>query len=69
MNDPLLIVIVAILPSVVVFLTAFYAIRNFLGSRAAERGAERTVELRRDDRRQVLPLRLQAYERLTLFLE
>lgn len=69
MNDPVVQVLVAILPSVVVFLTAFYAIRHFLGARSAERHAEQMAGLRKDDHKQVLPLRLQAYERLTLFLE
>lgn len=69
MNDPVVLVLVAIMPSVVVFLTAFYSIRHFLGARSAERQAERIAETRKDDHKQVLPLRLQAYERLTLFLE
>ncbi len=65
MNDPLLLILVALLPSVVVFLTAFYLIKHFLG----ERSKERYHDVRKDDHRHVLPLRLQAYERLTLFLE
>lgn len=69
MNDPLVLALVAIMPSVVVFLTAFYTIRHFLGARSAERQAERVAEARKDDHKHVLPLRLQAYERLTLFLE
>ena len=69
MNDPVVLVLVAIMPSVVVFLTAFYTIRHFLRARSAERGADRMAELRQDDRKQVLPLRLQAYERLTLLLQ
>lgn len=69
MNDPVVLVLVAIMPSVVVFLTAFYAIRHFLGARAKERQMERLAESRTEDRKQVLPLRLQAYERFTLFLE
>lgn len=69
MNDPVVLVLVAILPSVVVFLTAFYTIRHFVGARTAERQAEHMAGMRTDDRKQVLPLRLQAYERLTLFLE
>lgn len=69
MNDPVVLVLVAILPSVVVFLTSFYAIRHFMGASSRERHAEQMLELRRDDRKQVLPLRLQAYERLALYLE
>ncbi len=69
MSDPLVLILVAILPSVVVFLTSFYAIRHFMAARASERRAEDMAEFRRDDRKQVLPLRLQAYERLSLYLE
>lgn len=69
MTDPTLIVIIALLPSVVVFLTAFYLIRGFLAAQNAERLAAHRMAQSQDDRRQTLPLRLQAYERLTLFLE
>ncbi|MCB0767239.1 MAG: hypothetical protein KDB95_08525 [Flavobacteriales bacterium] len=69
MNDPLVQVLVAVLPSVVVFLTAFYILKQFFNSRAAERAAERMAEVRKDDHKHTLPLRLQAYERLALFAE
>lgn len=65
MNDPVVLVLVAILPSIVVFLTAFYLIKQFTGARMSER----ITELKKDDHKQVLPLRLQAYERITLLLE
>ncbi len=65
MNDPLILVLVAILPSVVVFLTSFYAIKQFMGARQSER----VTELRKEDHKHALPLRLQAYERLALFTE
>ena len=65
MNDPLILVLVAILPSVVVFLTSFYAIKQFMVARQSER----ITELRKDDHKHALPLRLQAYERLALFTE
>jgi hypothetical protein len=65
MNDPLVLVLIAILPSVVVFLTAFQLFKQFIAGRTNERVAE----LRKEDRRHTLPLRLQAYERLTLFAE
>jgi hypothetical protein len=32
MNDPLVLILVAILPSVVVFLTAFYLIKQFMNA-------------------------------------
>ncbi|MCC6939799.1 MAG: hypothetical protein IT226_16410 [Flavobacteriales bacterium] len=65
MNDPVVQILVAVLPSVVVFLTAFYLLKQVMG----ERSAERIAAVRKDDHKQVLPLRLQAYERLALFLE
>ena len=61
--------LVALLPSIVVFLTAFYVIKQFMGSQAAQRAAERVAEVRKEDHKHVLPLRLQAYERLALFAE
>jgi hypothetical protein len=69
MSDPTLIVLIALLPSIVVFLTAFYLIRGFLGAQNAERMATHRLAQAQDDRRHTLPLRLQAYERLALFLE
>ncbi len=65
MNDPIVQVLVALLPSVVVFLTAFYLIKQFMGTRANER----MLELKKEDHKHVLPLRLQAYERIALLLE
>lgn len=68
-GDQWLNIFLALLPSVVVFLTSFYLIRAFLNSRAQERTNERLSEFKKEDHKHVLPLRLQAYERLTLFLE
>lgn len=65
MNDPIVLVLIAILPSVVVFLTAFYLLKQVMGGRTSDRIAE----LKKEDHKHVLPLRLQAYERLTLLLE
>ena len=65
MNDPIVLVLVAILPSIVVFLTAFYLIKQFMGMRTSDRIAD----LKKEDHKHVLPLRLQAYERLVLLLE
>lgn len=59
----------AILPALVVFATAFFAIRQFLARDLVQRQTERLSDLKKDDRKHTLPLRLQAYERLTLFLE
>lgn len=68
-EDRLFDLLFAILPSLLVFLTAFYAIRQFLGQDRAARQTERSTDLKKEDRKHVLPLRLQAYERLSLFLE
>jgi len=62
-------VLLALLPSIVVFLTAFYLIRNMLQARSQERNAEWLAQIKKEDHKHALPLRLQAYERLTLFLE
>ncbi|MCB0792277.1 MAG: hypothetical protein H6595_01770 [Flavobacteriales bacterium] len=65
MNDTSTLLLLALIPSIVVFLTAFYILRQFIGREQAGRIAE----IRREDHRHTLPLRLQAYERLVLFLE
>lgn len=65
MNDPIILILVAVLPSIVVFLTSFHLIKQLMAGKATEQ----LVEVRRDDHKQILPLRLQAYERLTLFAE
>lgn len=69
MTDPIVQVLVALLPSLVVFLTAFYLIRGFLGAQNSERLASQRKDVSKDDRRHTLPLRLQGYERLTLLVE
>ena len=62
-------ILLALLPSLVVFLTAFYLIRQFLSSQARQVQGQAGKELALESRKHVLPLRLQAHERLTLFLE
>ena len=69
MTDPIVQVLVALLPSLVVFLTAFYLIRGFLAAQTGERLAAHRKDISSEDRRHTLPLRLQGYERLTLFAE
>ncbi len=68
-EDRLFDLLFAILPALVVFATAFFAIRQFLAQDLVHRQTERLTDLKKDDRKHTLPLRLQAYERLTLFLE
>lgn len=54
-----------VLPALVVFLTTWVMIRHYYKSFLRDRDQE----LFSQDRKQTLPLRLQAYERLALFLE
>lgn len=54
-----------VLPSLVVFLTAFYVTRSFYNNELKKL----EQQLRADSRKDMLPLRLQAYERLAVFLE
>ena len=64
MND-LLEILKYTLPSLIVFLTAFLLIRmNLLNEEK-----KRRHEMSREKKENILPLRLQAYERLILFLE
>ena len=65
MNEPIFLLLIALLPAVVVFLTAYHIFRQYLRSRALEQAGAQKDE----GRKQLLPLRLQAYERLALFLE
>lgn len=54
-----------ILPSLVVFITVFVLVKKFL--QAEER--RKMLEIRASMQKELLPLKLQAYERLTIFLE
>jgi len=54
-----------ILPAIIVFLTAYFLIRNFLRNEEKRRRHELTM----NQKDSILPLRLQAYERLILLLE
>ena len=58
-------ILIIILPSLIVFLTAFYIIRNFMENEQKKR----LLELRKDTQKTIIPIRLQAYERAALFLE
>ncbi|MCO6481809.1 MAG: hypothetical protein J5I62_03340 [Flavobacteriales bacterium] len=68
-GDQLFQVLLALLPSVVVFLTAFYLLRQMLTNHSREMNTKLMAEAKKEDRKQVMPLRLQAYERLMLLLE
>jgi len=54
-----------ILPAGIVFLTAFYSIKKFLDNEQKKR----LIELRKDGQKVVAPIRLQAFERVTMYLE
>lgn len=54
-----------IVPAILVLVTAFFLIKKFLDSQYRIR----LIEVKLKTQKDMLPLRLQAYERLTLFLE
>ncbi len=54
-----------LLPSLVVFLTVWYVLRTMLSAQAEQRRMELVLE----NQKLITPIRLQAYERLVLFLE
>lgn len=54
-----------ILPSVVVFLTVFYVLKQYFESE----DKKRRLDIRQSNQKTITPLRLQSYERLVLFLE
>ena len=54
-----------ILPALLVFLTVYYVLRQFFSNEAKRR----QLELRKENTNLVTPIRLQAYERMVLFME
>lgn len=63
--DPLFEIIKILLPSAIVFLTAYYLVKNFLDHESRKR----IVDLKLANQTVITPIRLQAYERVILFLE
>ena len=53
------------IPSLIVFATAYFILKSFIESEEKKR----TLEIRTKNQKLITPIRLQAYERLTLFLE
>src|SRR5574344_694618 len=53
------------IPSLIVFLTAFFAIKHFVENDQKKR----LLELKYQSRNVITPIRLQAYERMAMFLE
>ncbi|MBA3704954.1 MAG: hypothetical protein H0W84_03355 [Bacteroidetes bacterium] len=54
-----------ILPAAIVFLTAYYLVKNFLDHESRKK----TLDLKLANQTVITPIRLQAYERVVLFLE
>ena len=63
--DALFDILEIILPSVIVFATAYFLMRQFFDNESQKRAAE----VRASGQSLVTPIRLQAYERVVLFLE
>jgi len=58
-----------ILPSIIVFATAYYIFKQFLENDSKKRLLEMKMNNRAGNQQFVTPIRLQAYERIVLFLE
>lgn len=65
MEDQIIDVILSLLPAIVVAFVAYYFLRSFIDNESRRR----SFLLRKDLSNTALPTRLQAYERLTLFME
>lgn len=63
--DPFIELLKIIIPALIVFLTSFYLLKNFLDNEARKR----VLELKGANKDLLTPIRLQAYERVVLFLE
>lgn len=63
--DPLFEIMKILLPSAIVFLTAYYLVKNFLDHESRKR----VVDLKLANQTVITPIRLQAYERVILLLE
>ncbi|MFZ4401454.1 MAG: hypothetical protein ACOYO1_15570 [Bacteroidales bacterium] len=58
-----------ILPSLVVFATAYYLLKQFLENNSRNRLLDMKMKNQADNQQFITPVRLQAYERIVLFLE
>jgi len=54
-----------ILPSAVVFATAYYLVKKMLDNEYSKK----LLDLKNNNQKEVIPIKLQAYERIALFLE
>jgi hypothetical protein len=57
------------LPSVVVFLTAYFILKQVFDKQTKEAQAKLKTQLRMENAKMLTPVRMQAYERMVLFLE
>jgi hypothetical protein len=58
-------ILLLLVPSLIVFATSYFLMRGFLDSE----GRRRQAEVKLQNQSVITPIRLQAYERITLFLE
>ena len=65
MIDPLFEIVKIILPAGIVFLTTYYLVKNFLDHESRKK----VLDLKLANQTILTPIRLQAYERVVLFLE
>ncbi|MBL7891943.1 MAG: hypothetical protein JNL63_04895 [Bacteroidia bacterium] len=63
--DPFIELLKIIIPAIIVFLTSFYLLKNFLDNETRKK----MMELKSANKELLTPIRLQAYERVVLFLE
>lgn len=63
--DPLFQIAMIVLPAAIVFLTTYYLVKNFLDHESRKK----TLDLKLANQTVLTPIRLQAYERVVLFLE
>src|ERR1700741_706539 len=63
--DELFEIVKIILPAGIVFITTYYLVKNFLDHESRKK----TLDLKLANQAVITPIRLQAYERVVLFLE
>jgi hypothetical protein len=63
--DDLFEIVKIILPAGIVFITTYYLVKNFLDHESRKK----TIDLKLANQAVITPIRLQAYERVVLFLE
>ncbi|MCD6180644.1 MAG: hypothetical protein J7K39_12140, partial [Bacteroidales bacterium] len=57
------------MPSIVVFLTAYFILKQVFDKQALELKSELKAQLQKENSKMLTPVRMQAYERMVLFLE